>query len=169
MMEKFSGIVGDTSVARKRGSQMHVIRNPDFPAPKGPFSYAVVSRGLVFVSGHAAIDSKSGDFVLGDIRHETELTLRNIARTLEAAGSGLQHVVKCSIFLRDIGDFAEMNDVYRQFFSNEAARPARTTVQAVLGSGIRIEIDAIAEMPGEPMPDDRNRTGGADKRSATHG
>ena len=124
---------------------MEIIRSADFPAPKGPFSYAVSAKGLVFVSGHAATDPQSGEFVLGDIRHETDLTLRNIARTLERAGSGLQHVVKCTVFLRDIADFAEMNEVYRQFFPSEAARPARTTVQAVLGGNIRIEIEAIAE------------------------
>ncbi|MEX2661672.1 MAG: Rid family hydrolase [Vicinamibacterales bacterium] len=127
---------------------MNIIHRHDLPAPKGPFSYAVTARGLVFVSGHAAIDPASGDFVLGDIRHETELTLRNITRTLECAGAGLQHVVKCSVFLRDIADLAEMNEVYGRFFPDEAARPARTTVQAVLGSNIRIEIEAIAEVPG---------------------
>lgn len=128
---------------------MHIIHGQDLPVPKGPFSYAVVARGLVFVSGHAATDLNSGEFVIGDIRQETELTLRNIARILERAGSGLQHVVKCSVFLRDIGDFNGMNEVYRRYFPNEGARPARTTVQAVLGANISVEIDAIAEVPGD--------------------
>lgn len=127
---------------------MHIIHGQGLPVPKGPFSYGVVAKGLVFVSGQAATDLQSGEFVLGDIRHETELTLRNIDRILARAGSGLQHVVKCSVFLRDIADFQEMNEVYRRFFPNEDARPARTTVQTMLGSNIKVEIDAIAEVPG---------------------
>jgi 2-iminobutanoate/2-iminopropanoate deaminase len=123
------------------------IHNPGSPPPKGPFSYAVSARGLLFVSGHAAVDPDTGEFSYGDIRHETALTLRNIARTLEAARSGLAHVLKCSVFLRDINEFSAMNEVYREFFPDPASWPARTTVQAVLGSDIKIEIDAVAVVP----------------------
>jgi 2-iminobutanoate/2-iminopropanoate deaminase len=146
MIDAFHSL-GSAAAAVEKVWAMHIINQQDLPPPKGPFSYAVETRGLVFVSGHAATDLESGDFVLGDIRHETALTLRNIARMLERAGSGLKHVVKCSVFLRDIAEFSEMNEVYRVFFPNEDTRPARTTVQAVLGSGIRIEIDVIAEVP----------------------
>ena len=135
---------------------MKTIHNPGSPPPKGPFSYAVAARGLVFVSGHAATDPETGEFVRGDIRQETALTLRNIARTLESAHSGLQHVLKCSVFLRDLADFAAMNEVYRQFFPDPATWPARTTVQAVLGSDIRVEIDAVAVVP--TAPDEGYRT-----------
>jgi 2-iminobutanoate/2-iminopropanoate deaminase len=128
---------------------LSAIRNQSGPPPKGPFSYAVASRGLVFVSGHAATDPQTGEFVLGSIQDETDLTLRNIDRALKHLGSGLAHVVKCSVFLKSIDDFQAMNEVYRRFFPDENALPARTTIQAVLGSGIRVEIDAIAELPDD--------------------
>ena len=117
-----------------------------FPKPKGPFSYGVISGGLVFVSGLAAIDPTTGEFQLGDVRHETELTLQNIKRVLQAAGTDLDRIVKCSVYLKDIHDFAAMNEVYEKFFPDESHRPARVTVQAVLGSNIKVEIDAIAEL-----------------------
>ncbi|MBA3885150.1 MAG: RidA family protein [Acidobacteria bacterium] len=147
-MDTFESDRDRAAVANERAVAVHIIPAQGFPPPKGPFSYAVEARGLIFVSGHAATHPRSGDFVPGDIRQETELTLRNIARILEQARSGLQHVVKCSVFLRDIEEFSDMNDVYSRFFPDEATRPARTTIQAVLGSGIRIEIDAIAEVSG---------------------
>lgn len=125
---------------------METVESKNFPPPKGPFSYGVISNGFVFVSGQAATDLVTGEFILGDIRHETELTLLNIKRILEAAGTDLDHVVKCSVFLRDINDFDGMNEVYQTFFK-KSRRPARTTVQAVLGSNIKVEIDAIAELP----------------------
>lgn len=128
---------------------MEPVDSKNFPAPKGPFSYAVISNGFVFVSGQAATDLETGEFKLGDIRHETELTLLNIKRVLEAAGTNLDHVVKCSVYLKEINDFAAMNDVYQSFFKKAQCPPARTTVQAVMGSGIKIEIDAIAELPQE--------------------
>ena len=126
---------------------MKAVDCSDFPKPKGPFSYGVISGGLVFVSGMAAIDPATGEFQLGDIRHETELTLLNIKRVLHAAGTDLDHIVKCSVFLKDINDFSALNEVYEKFFPHESQRPARVTVQAVLGSNIKIEIDAIAELP----------------------
>lgn len=120
---------------------------PGSPKPKGPFSYGVISQGFVFVSGLASIDPATGEFQLGDIRHEAELTLLNIKRVLEAAGTDLDHIVKCSVYLKDINDFAALNEVYEKFFPHESKRPARVTVQAVLGSDIKVEIDAIAELP----------------------
>jgi 2-iminobutanoate/2-iminopropanoate deaminase len=126
---------------------MKPVNSSDFPKPKGPFSYGVISSGFVFVSGLASIDPATGEFQLGDIRHETELTLLNIKRVLEAAGTGLDRIVKCSVYLKDINDFAALNEVYEKFFPNESQRPARVTVQAVLGSNIKVEIDAIAELP----------------------
>ena len=126
---------------------MKPVNCSDFSKPKGPFSYEVISQGFVFVSGLASIEPVTGEFQLGDIRHEAELTLLNIKRVLEAAGTDLDHIVKCSVYLKDINDFAAMNEVYERFFPHESKRPARVTVQAVLGSNIKIEIDAIAELP----------------------
>lgn len=131
---------------------MKAVHCPTFPKPKGPFSYGVISQGFVFVSGLASFDSTTGEFRLGGIRHEAELTLLNIQRVLEAAGTSLDHVVKCTVYLRDIDDFAAMNEVYEKFFPDESGRPARVTVQAVLGSNIKVEIDAIAELPNREVP-----------------
>lgn len=126
---------------------MKPVQCSDFPKPKGPFSYAVISGGFVFVSGLAAIDPATGEFQLGDIRYETELTLLNIKRVLEAAGTDLAHVVKCSVYLKDINDFSSLNEVYETFFPHYSQQPARVSVQAVLGSDVKVEIDAIAELP----------------------
>lgn len=118
-----------------------------FPKPKGPFSYGVISQGFVFVSRLGSIDPATSEFQLGDVKQEAELTPLNIKRVLEAAGTDLDHVVKCSVYLKDINDFAALNEVYEKFFPHESRRPARVTVQAALGSNIKVEIDAIAELP----------------------
>lgn len=115
-----------------------------------PFSEAIVSNGFVFVSGQVAIDPRTGEARPGDISTETELTLTNLKRVLEAAGTDLGHVVKCSVYLRDINDFGNMNEVYIRTFGGH--KPTRTTVQALLIEPFRVEVDAIAELPRGTPP-----------------
>lgn len=113
------------------------------PKPVGPYSQAVVSGDLVFVSGQGPLDPATGKYVPADVRAETKRTLENIKAILEAAGSSLDKVVKCNVYLRDIKDFPAMNEVYATFFSSPA--PARTTIQAgALPLGISVEIECIA-------------------------
>ena len=125
-------------------SDKKIITSADFPKPLGPYSHVVVSGGFVFVAGQAPINIKTQKMELGDIRNETRLELTNIAAMLRVANSSLENVVKVSIHLADLNDFDAMNEVYREFFKGEY--PARTTVQAVLRSGRKIEIDCIARV-----------------------
>jgi 2-iminobutanoate/2-iminopropanoate deaminase len=120
-----------------------VISTTDAPASIGPFSQAIRAVGLVFVSGQVAMDPETGQLIDGDIAAQTDRTLKNLASVLAAAGSGLDKVVRCSVFLRDIDDFGRMNEVYGRYFA--AAPPARTTVEVSrLPRDARVEIDAIA-------------------------
>ncbi len=97
------------------------------PKPIGPYSQAVRTNGFLFVSGQIAIDPQTGELVGAGIAAQTERVLENVKGILEAAGSNLHHVVKTTVFLKDINEFAAMNEVYARFFSS--APPARTTVQ----------------------------------------
>jgi len=120
-----------------------VISTTSAPASIGPFSQAIRAMGLVFVSGQVAMDPETGEVIDGDIAAQTDRTLKNLASVLAAAGSGLDKVVRCSVFLRDMNDFARMNEVYGKYFSS--APPARTTVEVSrLPRDARVEIDAIA-------------------------
>jgi 2-iminobutanoate/2-iminopropanoate deaminase len=113
--------------------------------PQGPYSQAVLSQGVhVWVSGQGPVDPDTGELRLGSFREQAELTFRNIGVLLEAAGASFRDVVKVGIHLADIGNFAELNEVYRQFFSEPF--PARTTVQSGLPR-IAIEVDCIAVLP----------------------
>jgi 2-iminobutanoate/2-iminopropanoate deaminase len=99
--------------------------------------------GFVFVSGQVAMDPETGQLVDGDVAAQTDHTLRNLASVLTAAGTGLEKVVRCSVFLSDMNDFARMNEVYGRYFASAA--PARTTVEVSrLPKDARVEIDAIA-------------------------
>jgi 2-iminobutanoate/2-iminopropanoate deaminase len=102
---------------------------------------------LVFVSGQGGTDPATGELAGDDVERQTEQCLRNIQAILEAAGSTLQHVLRCGVFLMDMGEFQKMNGVYQRVFGEH--RPARTTVQvaALPGRGLRVEIDAIAYIP----------------------
>jgi 2-iminobutanoate/2-iminopropanoate deaminase len=111
--------------------------------PIGPYSQAIVEGDLVFVSGQGPGDPQTGKIELEDIPTQTKKTFANIKAILEAAGSSLDKVVKCNVYLKDIGDFAAMNEVYKVTF--QAPYPARTTIQAgALPGGISVEIECIA-------------------------
>ena len=117
------------------------------PTPVGPYSPGMILDRLVFVSGQGAIDPASGALVGADVEIQTEQCLTNVAAILEAAGSSLQHVLRCGVFLIDISEFQKMNGVYQRMFGTH--RPARTTIQAAAlpGTGLRVEIDAVAYIP----------------------
>jgi 2-iminobutanoate/2-iminopropanoate deaminase len=113
------------------------------PKPIGPYSQAIKSGGLLFLSGQVALDPKNNEFTAGDIRQQTERTMENIKGILEAAGSNLHHVVKTTVFLKDMNDFSAMNEVYGRYFTS--APPARSTVQvARLPKDALVEIEVVA-------------------------
>jgi 2-iminobutanoate/2-iminopropanoate deaminase len=119
------------------------IQTEHAPAAIGPYSQAIKAGGFVFASGQIPIDPKTGEFVAGGIGEQTERVLKNLAAVLEAAGSGLDQVVKTTVFLADMKDFGAMNEVYGRFFNG--ATPARATVAAAgLPRDARVEIEAIA-------------------------
>lgn len=116
-------------------------------APKaiGPYSQAVVSQGLAFLSGQIPLDPATGQVVEGDITWQTTRVLENLKAVLEAAGSSLERVVKTTVYLKDMGEFVKMNDVYATYFPEHP--PARATVEAArLPKDVRVEIDCIAEV-----------------------
>ena len=114
-------------------------------APKaiGPYTQAVIHNGIVYASGQIPLDPASGQIVEGGIEEQTTRSLENIKAVLEAAGSGLDAVLKTTVYLRDIADFPKMNEVYARYFTGVA--PARSTIQAgALPRNARVEIDAVA-------------------------
>jgi 2-iminobutanoate/2-iminopropanoate deaminase len=124
---------------------MKVISTADAPAAIGPYSQAIKSGDLVFLSGQIPIDPKTGELVVGDIAVQTERVLDNLAAVLAAAGTGFGSLVKTTIYLVDLADFQVVNQTYAKRFS--AAPPARATVQvSALPKGARVEIDAIARV-----------------------
>ena len=120
-----------------------IIATDHAPQAIGPYSQAVRAGNLVFASGQIPIDPATGEFVAGGITEQTEQVLRNLSAVFEAAGLGLAQVVKTTVFLVDMDDFAAMNEVYGKFFAQQP--PARATVQAArLPRDARVEIEAIA-------------------------
>lgn len=116
------------------------------PTPRGPYSPAVRAGDFVFVSGQGPVDPLTDKLSPGDVAHQTGVTLRNIRTILEACGATLDDVVKCSVFLKDAGDFKAMNEAYAGFFPTH--RPARTTVEAKFHNGeMLVEIDCVAYKP----------------------
>jgi len=113
------------------------------PKPIGPYSQAIRANGFLYVSGQVGLDPKSGEMTRPDIQQQTQRTLENVKGILEAAGLNLHHVVKTTVFLKDMNDFAAMNEVYAKYFTS--APPARSTVQvARLPKDALVEIEVIA-------------------------
>jgi 2-iminobutanoate/2-iminopropanoate deaminase len=127
--------------------RVQAVSAKNLPTPVGPYSPGMVFGNLVFVSGQAGRDPATGRLAGADVEAQTEQVLRNIATILEAAGSSLQHVLRCGVFLVDMKEFPRMNEVYARAFG--AHRPARTTVEVsgLPGDGLRVEIDAVAHIP----------------------
>lgn len=119
----------------------------NLPKPVGPYSPGVAFDRLVFVSGQGATDPATGTLAGDDVETQTEQCLKNLRAILQAAGSDLQHVIRCGVFLLDMREFPRMNAVYERVFAGH--RPARTTIQAagLPGDGLRVEIDCIAFIP----------------------
>ena len=122
------------------------VQTANLPKPVGPYSPGMGFEKLIFVSGQGGTDPATGT-IADNVEQQTEQCLRNVHTILEAAGSGLQHVLRCGVFLMDMGEFKTMNAVYARMFGDH--RPARTTVQVagLPGEGLRVEIDAIAYVP----------------------
>ena len=120
-----------------------IISTENAPGAIGPYSQAVKTNGMVFCSGQIPIDVATGEFVSADVAEQTEQVLKNLSAVLEAAGTSLNEVVKTTVFLADMNDFAAMNDVYARYFSEN--KPARATVQAArLPRDARVEIECVA-------------------------
>jgi 2-iminobutanoate/2-iminopropanoate deaminase len=131
-----------------------VISTGHAPKAIGPYSQAVVYQGLAYLSGQIALDPATGQIVEGGISAQTQRVLENIQAVLEACGASLDSVLKTTVFLKDMGDFAAMNETYARYFANNP--PARSTVQAAkLPRDVAVEIDVIAAVPvplTEPRP-----------------
>lgn len=120
------------------------VRSQEAPAPIGPYSQAIMAGNELFCSGQVALDPATGELKGGDVAEQTRQALRNLGAVLEAAGMKYDNVVKTTVFLVDMNDFAAMNDVYAEYFGG--SKPARSTVAvAGLPKGGRVEIDAIAK------------------------
>ncbi len=120
-----------------------VIATESAPKAIGPYSQAIVYNGLAFLSGQIPLDPASGQIVEGGIAEQTDRVIRNMAEVLEACGSSLEKVLKTTVFLKDMTEFAAMNEVYARYFAVNP--PARSTVEAArLPRDVRVEIEAIA-------------------------
>lgn len=126
---------------------VQLVTSDRLPTPAGPYSPATIAGNLVFVSGQGGRDPATNQLAGPDVESQTAQVLKNIAAVLEAAGSGLPYVLRCGVFLIDITEFPRMNEVYGRMFGTH--RPARTTVEVsnLPGSGMRVEIDAVAMIP----------------------
>ena len=124
-------------------TERRIVRTEGAPGAIGPYSQAVVAGGFVYCSGQIPIDPATGQFVEGGVAEQTAQVLINLSKVLEAAGTSLGRVVKTTVFLADMNDFAAMNEVYAGFFTEDP--PARSTVQAArLPRDARVEIDVVA-------------------------
>lgn len=120
-----------------------IVSTTNAPGAIGPYSQAVKANGMVFCSGQIPIDPATGEFVSDVVAEQTEQVFKNLSEVLKAAGTHLDKVVKTTVFLADMGDFAEMNEVYGRYFTEN--EPARATVQAArLPRDAKVEIDCIA-------------------------
>lgn len=124
-------------------AEIERIETTQAPLPIGPYSQAVAASGLIFCSGQIPLQPGEGEIADADAAAQAEIVLRNLGAVLTAAGSGLRNVVKTTIFLTDMNDFAAVNGVYERFF--EHSKPARSTVAvAALPKGARVEVEAVA-------------------------
>lgn len=122
-----------------------IIHTTDAPAAVGPYSQAIRVGRMVYTAGQIGLDPATGRLVAGGVEAQTERVLQNLQAVLKAAGGGLEHVVKTTVFLRDMGQFAAMNGVYARFFGDH--RPARSTVAVVgLPLDAQVEIEAVAAL-----------------------
>lgn len=125
-----------------------IIETAGAPKAIGPYSQAIRANGMVFASGQIPIDPQTGEFVAGGVAEQTEQVLRNLSAVLEASGANFEQVVKTTVFLADMNDFAAMNEVYGRYFKSEP--PARATVEAArLPRDARVEIECIAVLTKE--------------------
>ena len=120
-----------------------IIESKNAPAPVGPYSQAVETAGLLFCSGQIAIDPKTNQVMLGSVQEQAELVMKNVQAVLTQAGLTFDHVVKTTIFLTNMNDFAAVNEVYGRYFKSQP--PARSTVAvAALPKGVNVEVEVIA-------------------------
>ena len=120
-----------------------IVSTDKAPQAIGPYSQAVIHNGVAYLSGQIPLDPATGQLVEGDIAAQTERVLENIKGLLEACGASLDSVLKTTVFVKDMGEFAKMNEVYSRYFQRD--QPARSTVEAArLPRDVRVEIDAIA-------------------------
>jgi len=125
------------------GQSREAISTPNAPKAIGPYSQAIKANGFIFISGQVAFDPATGSLIPGGIEQQTEQVMKNLAAILQAAGSGWDKVVKTTVFLKNMSEFGQMNEVYGKFCKN--APPARSTVEvARLPRDVSIEIDVIA-------------------------
>ena len=123
-----------------------IVATASAPAAIGPYSQAVEAGGFLFVSGQVPLDPATGGIVSEDIREQTRRSLESVKGIVEAAGATLADVVKCSVFLADMNDFAAMNEVYSEYFTGDF--PARAAVEVSrLPKDVKVEIEAIAKLP----------------------
>jgi 2-iminobutanoate/2-iminopropanoate deaminase len=145
-MKHFAALLALLAVsgcAHQEGSMRKPVQTDNAPKPIGPYSQAIVEGDFIFLAGQGPTNPATGKVEYGDVTSETKRTFENMKAILEAAGSSLDKVVKCNVYLRDIKDFAAMNEVYKTYF--KAPYPARTTIQAAaLPGGIAVEIECIA-------------------------
>jgi 2-iminobutanoate/2-iminopropanoate deaminase len=125
--------------------ELRAISTPDAPAAIGPYAQAVVSDGWIFASGQIPLDPATMELIEGGIEEQTHRVLKNLKAVLEAAGGGLDTVVKTTVFLSDMGNFVAMNGVYAEYFGDH--RPARAAIQAAaLPKYVDVEIEAVARV-----------------------
>ena len=123
--------------------EREVVKTASAPAAIGPYSQGIKAGGLLFVSGQIPLDPRTGDMIAGDIAAQVSRVLENLKGILEAGGSDLGRVLRTTVYLSDLGDFPRMNEIYREYFSENP--PARSTIGVgALPKGARVEIDAIA-------------------------
>src|SRR5260370_36156455 len=133
------------NAARTGGIMREVIATEQAPKAIGPYSQAIRAQGLIFTSGQVAIDPTTQQVIAGDVSAQTDRVLKNLAAVLQASGSTLENVLRCTVFLKNMGDFAAMNEVYGRYFKQ--APPARSTVEVA-----RLPEDVLLELNGIALP-----------------